>query len=203
MPELVGHHFLVHGVQPFVHLGEEIDIRLLGEIPFRLRKGNVDFLLFGKSQIDRKYLARLFPLRQARVLRPRGCGNIQGCRGLVHGRFITQSQGLCKKRTATALRPSWYCTASTVASARKPWGLASSRTRSPNSSGSVERKMAWRPLLYSTMVASRRFVAPPRGDVTCTGTRTALACGKKRASCSAQLFSFVASAEPPVLPTSP
>src|SRR5205807_1007024 len=61
---------------------------------------------------------------------------------LVHDRFITQSQGPCKNRTATALRPSWYCTASTVASARYPCGLASSLTRSPNSRGSVERKIA-------------------------------------------------------------
>src|SRR5215470_10654090 len=63
--------------------------------------------------------------------------------------------------------------------------------------------MAWCPLLNSTMVASLKFVLPPRGDVTCTGTRTALACGKNRANCSAQLLSLAISAEPPVLPTSP
>src|SRR5438045_2518240 len=63
--------------------------------------------------------------------------------------------------------------------------------------------MAWRPLLNSTIVASRKFVLPPRGDVTCTGTRTALACGKNRANGSAQLLSLATSAEPLVLPTPP
>jgi len=63
--------------------------------------------------------------------------------------------------------------------------------------------MAWCPLLNSTIVASRKFVFPPRGDVTCTGMRTALACGKNRASCSAQLLSLATSAGPPLLPTSP
>src|SRR6266567_2666351 len=131
MTELVGHHFLIHGVQPFVHLGEKFGVRFLGKVSLAYREGNVDFRLLGKRHVNRKHLARLFPLRKTRVFRARRRWNIQGCSRLVHGRLITQSQGPCKNRTATALRPSWYCTASTVASARKPWGLASSRTRSP------------------------------------------------------------------------
>src|SRR5207245_10173691 len=55
----------------------------------------------------------------------------------------------------------------------------------------------------STTVASRRFVTPFRDEVTCTGTRTAPAWGKKRANRSAQLFSFETSSELPFLPTSP
>ena len=64
-------------------------------------------------------------------------------------------------------------------------------------------KIAWCALVYSTTVASRRRVTPPRGEVTCTGTRTALAWGKKRANCSEQLFSFATSTELPFLATSP
>lgn len=55
----------------------------------------------------------------------------------------------------------------------------------------------------STTLASRKRVAPARREVTCTGTRTGLTLGKKRANCSAQFCSFVVSVKLPDRPTSP
>ena len=69
MTKLMGHHFLVHGVQPFVHLVEELNVGFLGEVPLALRKGNVDFRLLRKRHVNREDLARLFPLRKTRALR--------------------------------------------------------------------------------------------------------------------------------------
>lgn len=98
------------------------------------------------------------------------------------------------KRTATALRPSWYCTAITVASAAPPFRSRSMRTRSSNSRGKLERNIACSDPPNSTTVASFSRALPARSAVTCTGTRTALARGKKRANCSAQPSSPVVSA---------
>ena len=69
MTKLVGHHFLVHGVQPFVYLVEELNVGFLREVPLALRKGNVDFRLLRKRHVNWEDLARLFPLRKARALR--------------------------------------------------------------------------------------------------------------------------------------
>jgi len=90
-----------------------------------------------------------------------------------------------------------------VASAGLPSPVASIRTRSSNSSGKVERKIACSGPPYSTIAASRKLVPPPRDAVTSTGMRTGLACGKKRASCSAQSCWFAVSLSSPDFPTSP
>src|SRR5262249_37743465 len=156
------------------------------------RKRNFDFQLLGERQVDGKYFARFLPLCQLGVVSSRR-RNSQSRSRLVHGCLTTQLQAPCTNRTATAFLPSWYCTASTVASTWLPPFRLSRRMWSPNSSGSVERNMAWFALLNSTTVASCRLVLPPRDEVTCTGIRTALACGKNCANCSAQLISLVAS----------
>src|SRR5580704_12875031 len=67
------------------------------------------------------------------------------------------------------------------------------RTRSSNSSGKLERKIACSEPPNSTTVASRNRVLPARSEVICTGTRTAVARGKKRANRSAQPYSFAVS----------
>jgi hypothetical protein len=74
----------------------------------------------------------------------------------------------------------------TVASAGHPCWSRSSRTRSSNSSGRVDRKMAFSAAPNSRTVVSRSFVLPGRTAVTCTGIRTRAASGKNRANCSAQ-----------------
>src|SRR5713226_8984872 len=194
---------LVHRIQPLVHLAEGLQIRFLREVALRLRKGDFDFQLLRERQIDREHRARFLPLRLPWAFRSSWSGDIQRCYRLVHGCVTTQSQGPCKNRTATALRPSWYCTPTTAASVGRPPPVASIRTRSSNSNGKVERKIACSGPPNSTTAASRRLVLPPRNAVTCTGIRTRLACGKKRANCSAQSCSFAVSARPPDFPTSP
>src|SRR5579862_3401991 len=67
------------------------------------------------------------------------------------------------------------------------------RTLSSNSSGRLERKIACSAPPNSTTVASRKRMLPARSAVICTGTRTGLARGKKRANCSAQPCSFAVS----------
>src|SRR5712664_1714565 len=197
------HDALVHRIQPLVHLGEDLQFRFLWEAPLRLRKGNLDFHLFREGQIDREYRARFFPLRLPRAFRSSWSRDIQRCRRLVHGCVTTQSQGPCKNRTATALRPSLYRTPTTAASVGRPPPVASIRRRSSNSSGKVERKIACSGPPNSTIAASRRLVLPPREAVTSTGIRTALACGKNRANRSAQSGSFAMSVRLPDSPTSP
>src|SRR6266850_3393574 len=192
MAKLVHHDALVHGVQPLVDLVEEFQLGLFRKVPLCLGKRYCDFQLLGERQVDWKYLARFFPLHLARALRSGWSGDVQRCRRFVHG-CVTQLDWPCKKRTATALRPSWYCTATTVASAGRPSWTASSRTRSSNSSGNAERKMACSTPPNSMTVASRNCDAPPRKDVTCTGIRTGRMCVKKRASCSAQSCSLAVS----------
>src|SRR6266850_5541364 len=192
MAKLVHHDALVHGVQPLVDLVEEFQLGLFRKVPLCLGKRHCDLQLLGERQVDWKYLTRLFPLHLART--PGSGGDVQRCRRFVHG-CVTQLQCPCKKRTATALRPSWYCTATTVASTGRPCSTASSRTRSSNSSGNAERKMACSAPPNSTIVASRNCDPPPRREVTCTGTRTGRDCGKKRASCSAQSCSLAVSVE--------
>jgi hypothetical protein len=137
-----------------------------------------------------------------RALRSDWSGDVQRCRRFVHG-CVTQLLWPCKKRTATALRPSWYCTATTVASAGRPCSTASSRTRSSNSSGNVDRKIACSGPPNSKTVASRNRDPPPRSELTCTGMRTGRDCGKKRASCSAQSCSLAVTVEPLKRLTSP
>jgi hypothetical protein len=78
----------------------------------------------------------------------------------------------------------------TVASAAQPFRSRSMRTRSSNSSGKLERKIACSAPPNSTTVASRKRGLPARKAVICTGTRTGLARGKKRAKRSAQPCSF-------------
>src|SRR5713226_4098822 len=194
---------LVHRIQPLVHLAEGLQIRFLREVALRLRKGDFDFQLLRERQIDREHRARFLPLRLPWAFRSSWSGDIQRCYRLVHGCVTTQSQGPCKNRTATALRPSWYCTPTTAASVGRPPPVASIRTRSSNSNGKVERKIACSGPPNSTITASRRLVLPPREAVTSTGIRTALACGKNRANRSAQSGSFAMSVRPPDSPTSP
>ncbi len=78
----------------------------------------------------------------------------------------------------------------TVASAVQPFRSRSMRTLSSNSSGKLERKIACSNPPYSTTVASFNRAFPARRAVICTGTRTGLARGKKRANRSAQPCSF-------------
>ena len=106
MTELMHHHALVHRIQPLMHLAEDFQIRYLREVPVRLRKGNFELQLFRERQIDRKHRARFLPLRLPRAFRFCWSGEIQRCHCFVHGSVTTQSQGPCKNRTATALRPS-------------------------------------------------------------------------------------------------
>src|SRR5690242_12600216 len=84
----------------------------------------------------------------------------------------------------------------TVASAGRDFGLRSKRTRSSNSSGKVETKMAISAAANSTTVASRNLVCPPRSAVTCTGTRAAATRGKNLDNCSAQLRSTSGNVKP-------
>jgi hypothetical protein len=91
----------------------------------------------------------------------------------------------------------------TVPSATRPFESRSSRTRSSNSRGKVDKKMAKSGAANSKNVASRSFKAPPRSAVTCMGTRTATACGKKRANFSAQPCAFSGSVTPVDRFTSP
>src|SRR5580693_8495522 len=67
------------------------------------------------------------------------------------------------------------------------------RTRSPNSHGKLERKIACSEPPNSTTVASRKRALPARSAVICTGTRTGVARGKNRANRSAQPSSFAVS----------
>src|SRR5712692_2742006 len=93
--------------------------------------------------------------------------------------------------------------ATTAASVPRPASVCSIRTRSSNSNGKVERKIACCEVPNSNTVASlmRRF--PARSCVTWTGMRTAVTDGKKRANCSAQLNSPTVSVSLPDLLTSP
>src|SRR5271154_1940438 len=186
MTKLINENLLVHGIEPRLNLGKCLEIRLFGQVPLVRREWDFDSELPGEREINRKDRANFVPLVLARRSGPRRrrVGKIE--RGhLGHG-CVTQSQGPCANLTATALRPSWYCTAMTVASAARPFRSRSSRTRSSNSNGKEERKMAKSGAANSSVAASRSLVRPPRRAVTCTGMRTAAACGKNRASCSAQ-----------------
>src|SRR5216684_1916766 len=203
LAKLMHQDALVHLIQPFVYLAEELHIRFFRERALCLRKGDFQFQLFGERQVDREHRARFFPLRLPRTFRSSWSWDIQRRSRFVHGCVTTQSQGPCENRTATALRPSRYCMPTTVASAGRPSPSASMRTCSSNSSGKVERKIACSGLPNSTTAASRRLLLPPRRTVTCTGMRTRLACGKNRANCSAQANSVAVSVRPPDLPTLP
>src|SRR5882762_2479393 len=185
MAQLVNEHARIKPVQPILHLFEKFERRFLREVAFILRKGNGDFQLFCQRQIDREYGTKLFPLFLAGGFWPYWSGVERGS-SFVHG-CITQSHNPCVNLTATAFRPSWYCTATTVASAAAPARESRcTRTWSSNSSGRVDRKIACCAPPNSKTVASRNLAPPPRSAVTCTGTRTAAEPGKKRASCRAQ-----------------
>ncbi len=97
---------LVHRIQPLVDLAEDFQIRFLRQAAFCLCEGDFDFQLLRERQIDREHRACFFPFRLPRAFRSSWSGDVQRCRCLVHGRVTTQSQGPCKNRTATALRPS-------------------------------------------------------------------------------------------------
>src|SRR3984885_15504864 len=203
MTKLIDEHLLIHGVEPRLDLGEGLEVGFLWQMPLVGRKRKFDGELSGQREIDRKDRTSFVPLLLAQRIgtRRRRVGKIE--RGhLGHG-CVTQSQGPCANLTATALRPSWYCTAMTVASAARPLRSRSSRTRSSNSNGNVERKIAKSGAANSSVAASRSLVRPPRRAVTCTGIRTAAACGKNRASCSAQPCSWSGAAISAELFTSP
>jgi hypothetical protein len=74
-----------------------------------------------------------------------------------------------------------------------PFLSRSMRTRSSNSRGKLERKIACFAPPNSTTVASRKRALPARSAVICTGTRTGVARGKNRANRSAQPCSFASS----------
>ncbi len=91
----------------------------------------------------------------------------------------------------------------TVASAVQPFRSRSMRTRSSNSRGKLERKIACSEPPNSTTVASFNLVFPARSAVICTGTRTGLARGKKRANLSAHPCSFAMTVASLIRLTSP
>src|SRR5262249_54486504 len=119
--ELVDHHPLIHSVEPGQDFREQLHVRLIGQVALGLRKRNFDFELFGECEVNRKYGTSFRPLRLPRRLRGRlglhWSWDIQCGKRFGHG-CVTQSQAPCRNRTATALRPSWYCTATTVASCK-------------------------------------------------------------------------------------
>ena len=106
MTKFMHHDALIHRIQPFVHLAENLQIQLFWEVPLGLRKGDCHFQLLRERQIDREHRARFFPLFLPRAFRSSGSGDIQRCYRLVHDCITTQSQGPCENLTATALRPS-------------------------------------------------------------------------------------------------
>jgi len=104
------------------------------------------------------------PFLGATDFRADGHGHFER-RGLVHGR-VTQSQRPRANLTAMALRPSWYCTATTVASAELAGVSRCKRTRSSNSKGKVDRKMACSSPPNSNTVASAKLgAAAQRGGL--------------------------------------
>src|SRR5260370_10482633 len=183
MTELMHHDPLVHRVRPLVYWAEDLQIGFLREVALRLRKGEFDFQLFRERQIDREHRARFFPLCLPRALRSSRGRDIQRCSRLVHGCLTTQSQGPCRNRTATALRPSWYCLPTTVASARPPSPPASLPTPSPPSSGRFERKIACSGPPNSTTAPSPKMVPPPPHPATSIRIQTRLGCENTREHC--------------------
>src|SRR5579883_2988797 len=84
----------------------------------------------------------------------------------------------------------------TVASAERPPPSREIRTRSANSSGSVQTKIAHSSEPYSTTTASCKFTGEffgPKG-ATRTGILAAGSLGKNLANCSVQFFSSVINA---------
>src|SRR6266481_3241161 len=124
MTELMHHDALVHRIQPLVHLAEYLQIQFFWEVPLRRRQRDFDFKLLSERQIDREHRARFLPLLLPRAFRSTWNWDIQRCHRLVHGCVTTQSQGPCENLTATALRPSSYCTPTLVASAGLPSPVA-------------------------------------------------------------------------------
>src|ERR1700686_845446 len=185
MTQLVNEHARIKSIEPVLDLLEKFERRFLWEVAFILWNGNGDFQLLCQRDIDREDRTKLFPLFLPSGFWP--CWSWVECgSGFVHG-CITQSHNPCVNLTATAFRPSWYCTATTVASAVAPARASRCpRTWSSNSSGSFEIKIACCAPPNSKIVASRSLAPPPRSEVTCTGTRTGAEPGKKRASCPAQ-----------------
>src|SRR6266404_2397594 len=185
MTQLVSEHARIEPVEPILYLLEKFERRLLREVAFILLKGNGDFQLLCQRQVDREDGTKLVPLFLPRGFWP--CWSRVECgSSFVHG-CVAQSHNPCVNLTATAFRPSWYCTATTVASAAVPARESRcTRTWSSNSNGSVDRKIACCAPPNSKTVTSRSLAPPPRSAVTCTGTRTTAEPGKKRASCPAQ-----------------
>src|SRR6266436_4487408 len=118
MAQLVNEDARIKPFQPVLHLLEKLQSRFFREIPFVLREGNGDFQLLCQRQIDREDGTKLFPLFLAGGFWPYWSGVERGS-SFDHG-CITQSHNPCVNLTATAFRPSWYCTATTVASAAAP-----------------------------------------------------------------------------------
>src|ERR1700681_314751 len=118
MTQLMNKDTLIERVQPGLCLLKKLKRWLFREVALFLRKRNGNFELLGQCKIDGKNGTKFLPLFRSADFRADGRGHFEGGR-LGHGRVI-QSQRPNANLTATALRPSWYCTATTVASALLP-----------------------------------------------------------------------------------
>src|ERR1700730_993354 len=185
MAQLINKDAGIETIQPVLNLLEKFKRRLFREVALLLGKGDGDFQFFRQCKVNWKDRAYFGPFCLSCGLGPHR-HRVECRSSFVHG-CITQAHSPCVNLTATAFRPSWYCTATTVASAVAPARASRcTRTWSSNSSGSFEIKIACCAPPNSKIVASRSLAPPPRSEVTCTGTRTGAEPGKKRASCPAQ-----------------
>jgi hypothetical protein len=91
------------------------------------------------------------------------------------------------KRAATAFRPWWYRTATTLARASSEPSELTTRTPSSNSSGSEEENSTSCSVPNSIVVCSCSGRRAPESVITRTGIRTGEALGKSCASFSTQV----------------
>src|SRR5262249_44180843 len=114
-----------------------------------------------------KYCAQFIPFCLSRSRALRGGRGFHACQCFAHV-FFSHGHGTFSNRTATALRPSWYCNATTCALDCSFRLCCINCTSSPYSGGSVERKIACSLPQYSSTTCSCTLAPLPREAITQT-----------------------------------
>src|SRR3954463_1127512 len=172
LPELVHLDHFVHVIEPLISL---LDSFFSGRLNARFEIGaSFDFHgeLTREFEVDGIQTTGQIPLR---------CEILHRC-GRGHD-FTIQLGTLRLKRAATRMLPGWYCTATTRASSSSEPSVVRTRSKSAKSNGVLQAKSTSRGVPNSITVLSLKVAGSVSSTTraSCTGMRTGVASGKKRA----------------------